>query len=497
MFGTPDASANYSLSGHLALSLETPAPTSIYEKPETVYLSSLELVFEGKAEMVSSQAGYDGFRICRITKQLVPEGRRIVLTTESDPHRQAGSSSATLFHQWEVLFDLQLPGWLPPTTECGEDGGGTSYALYATASFADSEKYSSWSLSSLYSLVRTRQPPVEASRVPIELTRHRSPPFNPTLELSSEQDAPLFPPIDHPATTTIHQATSDIPIDLLRSLDIIATVPQHIGCEEKRVPVSLRVRSSVPGSSNLGSLRLDHFEIQLNQTEKFSSRPMQQYVNAFPVPPEAEQPPFEPLRDPHQWHSLYALGLVVRNDAAVGWTRLTHLVAGDRVRFKPSAGGLELNDDWAKMDTTVSIDPTTRKSHPKPKGARQLVPTVFTPYLRVKHELRIGLNLTYIPPESASNRTPIRQMAFATAPLSFTVTSLWPFGTSSGSSSPASTSSAMSMTPYLPAYSQLFHDNGERREDLLGGWLPQYCEQADGVVDFPASMQGSPVSSSA
>jgi hypothetical protein len=49
-------SANYSLSGHLTLTLETPAPTGslpavTYAKPETVHLSSLELVFEGKAEM--------------------------------------------------------------------------------------------------------------------------------------------------------------------------------------------------------------------------------------------------------------------------------------------------------------------------------------------------------------------------------------------------------------------------------------------------------------
>ncbi|CAE7150696.1 unnamed protein product [Rhizoctonia solani] len=56
MYGSPDASTNYSLSGHLALTLETPAPTSpvsseMYVKPETVHLSSLEVVFEGKAEM--------------------------------------------------------------------------------------------------------------------------------------------------------------------------------------------------------------------------------------------------------------------------------------------------------------------------------------------------------------------------------------------------------------------------------------------------------------
>ncbi|KAG8748682.1 hypothetical protein FRC10_000073 [Ceratobasidium sp. 414] len=501
MFGAPDASTNYSLSGHLTLALETPTPASplpagTYEKPETVHLSSLELVFEGKAEMVSSQAGYDGFRICRITKQLVPQGRRIVLTTEADPHHQAGSSG-TLFHQWEVLFDLQLPGWLPPTTECGEEGGGTSYALHATACFADSEKCSSWSLSSLYNLVRAKQPPVEANRVQIEVTRHRSPPFNPALELSSEPDAPLFPPVDHPATTIIRRANSDIPIDLLRSLDIVVTAPQHIGCEEKRVPVSVRVRSTVPGSSNLGTLRLDDFEIGLDQSEKF--RPMLHYINTFPVPPQSEQPPHEPLLSPHPWHSLYALGLVVRHDSAVAWTRYTHLIAGDRVRFKPSLGGLELNDEWAKMDTTVSIDPTTRKSHPKPKGARQLVPTVFTPYMRVKHEIRVGLSLTYIPPEGAADRTPIRQMAHATVPLSFTVTSLWsPSGSSSESSSPTSSQSVSSSAPYLPAYSQLFHDNGERREDLLGCWLPQYCEQADQVVEFPASaMHGYPISSSA
>jgi hypothetical protein len=224
---------------------------------------------------------------------------------------------------------------------------------------------------------------------------------------------------------------------------------------------------------------------------------MTNFTNVFPVPPDSEQPPYVQLLNPHPWHSLYALGLVVRQEAPVVWTRRTHLVSKDRVRFKPSLGGLALNDDWAKMDTSVSIDPTTRKSHPKPKGARQLVPTVYTPYMRVRHEIRVGLNLTYIPPAAAADRTPIRQMAHATAPLSFTATSLWsPFGTSSESSSPTSSQSVTSSAPYLPAYSQLFHDNGERREDPLGHWLPQYCEQAGDVVEFPApAMAGYPVAS--
>ncbi|KAF8610187.1 hypothetical protein BDV93DRAFT_517361 [Ceratobasidium sp. AG-I] len=503
MFGSPDASTNYSLSGHLTLSLETaaptlPVPTGTYAKPETVYLSSLELFFEGKAEMVSSQAGYDGLRLCRITKQLVPEGRRIALTTEADPHQLglSGPSSGAQFHQWELLFDLQLPGWLPPTTESGEEGGGTGYTLYATACFAEPERSSSWSLTSLYNLVRTKQPPVDANQVSIELTRHRSPPIRPWLDDSSEPDGPLFLPLDHTATTTIRQLSSDIPAELLRGLDIILTAPQHIGCEEGRVPISMRIRSTVPESSNLGSLRLDDFEIEMNQTEKFSSRPMSAYVNAFPVPPREEQPPHMPLLTPHPWQSLYALGLVVPHECAVGWTRHTYLVSGDRVRFKPSRGGLQLDDDWAKMDTSVTIDPTTRKSHPKPKGARQLCPSVFTPYMRIKHELRISLNLAYIPPEGAADRTPIRQLAHATTPLSFTTTSLWsPFGVASESSSPASSQFGTSNAPYLPAYSQLFHDNGERREDTLDVCLPRYCEQADEVAEFPGS--GLPVISSA
>lgn len=219
------------------------------------------------------------------------------------------------------------------------------------------------------------------------------------------------------------------------------------------------------------------------------------YLNAFPVPSAEEQPPLMPLLTPHPWQSLYALGLVVPHECAVAWTRHTYLVAGDRVRYKPSQGGLELNEDWAKMDTSVSIDPTTRKSHPKPKGARQLCPTVFTPYMRIKHELRIALHLSYIPPEGAADRTPIRQIAHAVAPLSFATISLWsPFGTASGSSSPASSQFGTSNAPYLPAYSQLFHDNGERREDPMDVCLPRYCEQADGAMEFPES--GLPVISS-
>ncbi|KDN51716.1 hypothetical protein RSAG8_00264, partial [Rhizoctonia solani AG-8 WAC10335] len=282
MYGSPDASTNYSLSGHLALTLETPAPTSpvsseMYVKPETVHLSSLELVFEGKAEMVSSQAGYDGFRICHITKQLVPEGRRIVLTTEANPHEllgMAGPSSRPSLHQWEVLFDMQLPGWLPPTVDCGHEGGGTNYTLYAIATFADSGKPSSWYLGSLYNMVRTKPQPVEAEPVTVELARHCSPPPHLFPAASSDRDA-LFPPVDHPGIITYLDHDGRIPVELLRSVDVIVTAPQHIGCEEHRVPISLRIRTNDLGSSNLGALRLDDFEVELNQTEKF------RYVSGF------------------------------------------------------------------------------------------------------------------------------------------------------------------------------------------------------------------------
>ncbi|CAE6500537.1 unnamed protein product [Rhizoctonia solani] len=506
MYGSPDASTNYSLSGHLALTLETPAPVSpvsfeTYIKPEAVHLSSLELVFEGKAEMVSSQAGYDGFRICRITKQLVPEGRRIVLTTEADPHEllgMAGPSSRPSSHQWEVLFDMQLPGWLPPTVDCGHEGGGTKYTIYAVAAFADTEKSTSWSLSSLYNMVRTKPQPVEAEPVTVELARHRSPPPRLFPESSSDRDA-LFPFIDHPGTITYLDHDGRIPVELLRSVDVIVTAPQHIGCEEHRVPLSLRIRANDLSPSNLGTLKLDDFEIEVNQTEKFSSRPMPAYVNSFPVPSPLEQPPHMPLLSPHPWQSLYALGLVVQHDYAVNWSKRTHLVSGNRVRFKPALGGLELNDDWAKMDTSVSIDPTTRKSHPARKGDRLLQATVFIPHMRIKHELRVGFNLTFVPPEDVPNQEPIKQAAYVMIPLSFTAVAVWPtIGMGSGSTSPTGSQSGVTSAPYLPAYSQLFYDNGERRDDPLAGWLPMYCEQADEVVEFHASMMsGFPAPSSA
>ncbi|GAB1517700.1 hypothetical protein RhiTH_000750 [Rhizoctonia solani] len=505
MYGSPDAATNYSLSGHLTLTLETPPPvlpvsSETYIKPETVHISSLELVFEGKAEMVSSQAGYDGFRICRITKQLVPQDRRIVLTTEADPHELlglAGPSSRPCVQQWEVLFDMQLPGWLPPTVDCGHEGGGTQYTIYATATFADNERSTSWYFSSLYNMMRTKPQPIEAEPVPIELARHRSPPPRLFPE-TSNRDA-LFPLVDHPATITYLDHDERIPVELLRSVDVIVTAPQHIGCEEHRVPVSLRVRANDLGSSSLGTLRLDDFEIEVNQTEKFSSRPMSAYVDSFPVPPSHEQPPNMPLLSPHPWQALYALGLVVQHDYAVNWSQQTHLVSGNRVRFKPALGGLELNDDWAKMDIPISIDPTTRKSHPARKGDRQLQATVFTPHMRIKHELRVGFNLTFVPPEDASNQEPIKQAAYVLIPLSFTATAVWPpVSVGSGSASPTDSQSTVTSGPYLPAYSQLFYDNGERRDDLSIGWLPMYCEQADEVIEFPASaMNGLLIPSSA
>ncbi len=60
--------------------------------------------------------------------------------------------------QWNIVFNLTIPGWLPESDSYGGESVGNSYALYATAKFINLDDIGAapWSFAAFCSPFRSR-----------------------------------------------------------------------------------------------------------------------------------------------------------------------------------------------------------------------------------------------------------------------------------------------------------------------------------------------------
>ncbi|KAG8861951.1 hypothetical protein FRB96_002394 [Tulasnella sp. 330] len=427
MYGSAKSGTAYSLSGEVVLTLTSPTPpsslfhassstasdTSSTFRPTTIYLSSLLITFEGKVELLSNNCPYAPFRLCQVEKELVGsanDGKPIVLTN---------SAQSNGIMRWSMIFDLAVPGWLPPSVAIDEHSG-SSYAIHAQAKFADdletaisamptstgsstpsaSRSTSPTPLPSVAGLItsyfssapslptltsfnpfalgRSRVKSTNATPVSIRLNRFRAPkslnPFRGAPEFGAPLVAPqiyhpipsLFPValesvetrINMPAegTVSLEEQKNRIPIETLSNIEVVAGVPEYFGTTEDKIPLSLRIRTTGGDGRNDG-LVLEAFDVEVEQTEKFRSIPCERYISAWPVPPASQQPPNKPLLGQSPLASLYTLTSIGGVPDPVQWTRAVPMVPTKKVNFRPSpaTGGLEVDGEWAKMDLSIGV----------------------------------------------------------------------------------------------------------------------------------------------
>lgn len=65
-----------------------------------------------------------------------------------------------------------------------------------------------------------------------------------------------------------NQSAGGIPLDLLRALEIVVSIPEFTGTEEGFVPLGLKVRCQ-PERTGEQRLQLHEFEVEVNQVESF------------------------------------------------------------------------------------------------------------------------------------------------------------------------------------------------------------------------------------
>lgn len=243
------------------------------------------------------------------------------------------------------------------------------------------------------------------------------------------------------------------------------------------------------------------------------TKPSNAYLARFSLPPESSQPPNQPLLISHPLHTLFVVGMLgtyVERRAAIerSFSLLpkgesgAYQLAGDGYIFTPDRD-LQPEDDrsgpsWYAIDPTVHVSSRGSMASDKGETLRDWAgdcvfrETGLSPLFTTRHEVRVTLFCTYDIEGDPSNRVAAR-LRF-TVPILFSRVSKRPPipeltpTLSPRSNSSCSISTTSSLSPYyartLPAYSQLFEPNGDRKIDYS---LPRYSRHLElNATDLPA-----------
>ncbi|TCD66182.1 hypothetical protein EIP91_001676 [Steccherinum ochraceum] len=486
MYGEPDRSAAYSISGHVVISMSNKSFLFPRRRAFRLLLRSLVVTFEGQSELLAHETTYSAVRLCAISQELAP-GEPIELNAEDNDDMDKPCT-------WNVVFNLTVPGWLPPSSIFGDiqTGGetGTRYALHASAKFesVDDCSASTW-LSTLcnpfrFSPLRT----VKAPKCPITLNRFMSTPYHASSSTS------LFPLANYhvsaqPEARDEDDSSARIPPHILSGLRVVCSVPEHVGTDEDTVPFSLRLRTTGLPEEDCKRLRVTEFAVDLEQHERYCTQPSTSYCAQYPVPPRREQPPFKPLLSAHPVHSLYELGVAPypppRHVLARAFSIMPDDLSG---RYTLAGNGYVFTQDahagdnvtWYSLSTNIPVSHEDIQVDKDWRARRRLRSSGQSPLFDVNHRLLVTVVCTYDlidgnEPVRATERlnfcVPLRFVRVPPpSPSASRTSSPSPMGfcspSSSGRTSPCEL--PLPSLPYaqsLPAYSQLFDSNGDRKID--------------------------------
>lgn len=364
--------------------------------------------------------------------------------------------------QWNVVFNLQLPGWLPATSGLGPyDEVGIRYSLFATAKFVPVDGPNTptgWSFSALCSPFRSRTRSINAQK-DIVLQRF----INPPLMRASPTSA--FPCINYSvnARSTPHSPDSDelcFPPEVLDKIRVLVSVPEYNSIDDSELPVTLRIGASDLNEEERKRLQVTAFTIDVSQVEKcrydqflqsysfysqnltciFRYRPSREYLANFPIPPESSQPPNLPLRDPHPISTVYDMGFQVSPSAESSSSSRSFSLFPDEAAstFELADGGYIFGDADAdeiddnngtngskkpmcytmQMGIPFTHTPQPRQDDPDWAGPAVLRPSAVGPLFSVRHELRVCITCAYDIPQTQPREKVAKKLEF-TIPLRF------------------------------------------------------------------------------
>lgn len=465
----------YSLSGHVSVSLQS--SFSLFDRRRTarLLLQSLVITFEGQSELVTPETGYSAVRLCSLQQELVPD-EPVELSNE-------GFEDSTQPCAWNVVFNLRLPGWLPASDVFGDRQmapAGTRYALYATARYQHIQEPSQTSpwISTLCAPIMQRTRIAKAPKCNIVLNRFTIPPLVPHSEQS------IYPLVGY-IVSTLSQKSSEsgasIPSNILSKIQILASIPEHIGTEQDCAKLTLRLRAPLLSDEETEKINLSTFTVDIDQREVYHMS-LPSHYNRLPIPNEEHQPPRKALLDPHPMSGLSEVGLLVTPQVChSSVARNFSLLAGGSTQFEISTANdgqmfsrrvLPDPNAWYTMQMKLPL--VQESDHPTSEsrwaGPCHLRPSSRGPFLTVKHSLKVTVQCQFdtgdghidnllefsIPLDFVRERLPLSQPMIS---QSQTLTGV------PSSSTPSPTMPTSSLYGALPAYSELYHSNGDRKYD--------------------------------
>ncbi|KAF8077737.1 hypothetical protein FPV67DRAFT_10466 [Lyophyllum atratum] len=477
MYGEADPSSAYSLAGHVSVSVAS--PYSIFERPRTarILLHSITLTFEGQTEIITPQTGYSSARLCSVTREIAPR--------EPVEMNNEGHEDSDVACVWNVVFDLPIPGWLPPSSLYGAEDVGVRYALFAQAKFSyiGEDQRNSWSLAALCSPFRSRMKTVNV-RQGIELRR---------LICSSEDvlgTSTLQQTVTYLVNTKVSTAPDSkrplFPADVLSKVQVLASVPEFIDMERHELPLVIRMRTKDLAAEECKRIQVTSVSANVIQKERYRTHVSSDCLRQFPIPPPSQQPPCVPLLDSHPVSAIYNVGLGVSSGADQTSRSFSLLPPGESGVHSLGEGNFPFADDadtcpatatWYTLESCVPfVHHAVDDKAVDWAGDPILRPSVDSPLIKVVHEVAIELTCTYNMPDNGevvSERLafviPVSFARFAPDPQRRSMTPppqhSPEVSTQAGSTPPPSLPAPMPYAPNLPAYSQLFDRNGDRKID--------------------------------
>ncbi|KAJ7632897.1 hypothetical protein FB45DRAFT_913819, partial [Roridomyces roridus] len=253
MYGAPDKSNAFSLSGHINIALASPYCLFERRRPARVHLQSILLTFHGQTEVITNSVGYTPLSLCSISRELAPP--------ESLELSNEGQEDADEPCHWNVVFDIPVPGWLPATHgfASGDLGARTKYFLHAVARFLIID---------------------EEDRTLFLVILH----FLLPVPVSGQVCVLFEPPTDEPSSPGI--------------INYLLNSPTVKSGDGAQIPSDILSKIQVLASVNV---------IQKEQCRRAVQA--SEYSERYPVPCQDLQPPNVPLLGAHRMADLYRMGI--------------------------------------------------------------------------------------------------------------------------------------------------------------------------------------------
>lgn len=196
------------------------------------------------------------------------------------------------------------------------------------------------------------------------------------------------------------------------------------------------------------------------------------------VPPRTQQPPSLPLRNAHSVHTLYEVGLLINsyNSKSTSTRSFSlfdpsnsgkYIISGDgRVFIHNSPEGDATtrppSENWYVLEANVPLAPEPHQLDWAGPRSRRI--SENSPLFSVCHMMHIALRCIYEQPDGGV----VSECLHFSLPMQHVRVSIPRINPSAGDRTIVGATELPKCAPYsqsLPAYSQLFYSNGERKID--------------------------------